>query len=176
MLPTLQHHRRLLCYINLLCQLCNITEGCSALPALQHHRGLLCAAYSATSHRVALRYLLYNITEGCSTLAALLCLLCNITEHTLLFVDHTYSLQRDPISLQWVFKFAKLFYQQLKSFLNNFNTLQVMLCYRHKLHLPCFQSLPLLSVKCFTPSVRLMGALTTLYNQVHFINFIQISH
>ena len=85
-LLAVQHHRGLLCYINLFCMLCNITEGCSVisicsacfttsqraallyqsvLPALQHHRGLLC---SATSQR-----------------AALLCLLCHIIETTLLF-------------------------------------------------------------------------------------------
>ena len=174
--------------VALLCLLCNITKGCSALPALQHHRGLLCPVCSTTSQRVALPCLLYNFTEGNSTLlalhhhrgklyfacsassqrAALLCLLCitallcstlsdlqqssillcsvcsttsqrgssalptlhqsftllcslqqqshwllrglpisnsqtHIPNHTLLFIDHTYSLQQDSISLQRVF-------------------------------------------------------------------------
>ena len=39
-------------------------------------------------------------------------------------------------------QFAKQFYQQLKFFLNKINTLQVMLCCRHKLHLPLFRESP----------------------------------
>ena len=61
----LQHHGRLLYYINLLCLLRNITKGYSTLLTLPHHR-LLCSACS-THHRG----LLCHIVEGCSTLSTL---------------------------------------------------------------------------------------------------------
>ena len=177
----------MLCLLYNRALLCSVTELYSVL---QHHRALLCSVTELYSTLYRSSTLLYNIIELYSTLSALQqgfarrncnhtrCyegFLSQIAKHTFQSI-HYYSLiiptrcSKIQFHCSKCSQFAKQLYQQLKFFLNNFNTLPVMLYCDTNCTYLVFKSFPLSTVKCFTPSVQLTGSSTMFYNQVHFIN------